>query len=180
MLKILPGRCLFLAIGPSSSLVQWKCSLESTIQHQWVLLYHVTTLHTLIDTPPLKTITNTGILEQLIVKFQEITQFFARFEHFIIKDLCDRYTEKWHWCMVIDFVWLFNAMFGTRRLAKRSIVGTQVCVPWIEDGRYYPGKITSTSEWANGQEVYNVYFPKQKVTKTFQVRISLTFCVITS
>lgn len=31
-------------------------------------------------------------------------------------------------------------MFGTRRLAKRSIVGTQVAAKW-QDGRYYPGVI---------------------------------------
>ncbi|KAK3088311.1 hypothetical protein FSP39_017343 [Pinctada imbricata] len=32
-------------------------------------------------------------------------------------------------------------MFGNRRLAKRSIVGTKVCALW-KDGRFYPGVIT--------------------------------------
>lgn len=31
-------------------------------------------------------------------------------------------------------------MFGTKRLAKRSIIGTQVAAKW-QDGRYYPGVI---------------------------------------
>ena len=60
-------------------------------------------------------------------------------------------------------------MFGSRRLAKRSIVGTQVCAVWPEDGRYYPGVIKSTTEWPDGQEVYNVQFDQQKTTKIFQV-----------
>ena len=48
-------------------------------------------------------------------------------------------------------------MFGTRRLAKRSIIGTRVCAPWT-DGKYYPGVIQSTSTWPNGEEVYTVMF----------------------
>jgi len=31
-------------------------------------------------------------------------------------------------------------MFGNRRLAKRSIIGTKVCALW-QDGRFYPGVI---------------------------------------
>ncbi|XP_060081033.1 zinc finger protein 704-like [Ylistrum balloti] len=31
-------------------------------------------------------------------------------------------------------------MFGNRRLAKRSIIGTKICAAW-QDGRYYPGTI---------------------------------------
>lgn len=60
-------------------------------------------------------------------------------------------------------------MFGTRRLAKRSIVGTRVCGICGEDGLYYPGIIESTSEWPNGQEVYNVLFDHCKATKTYKV-----------
>ena len=48
-------------------------------------------------------------------------------------------------------------MFGTRRLAKRSIIGTRVCAPWT-DGRFYPGIIQSTQTWPNGEQAYTVYF----------------------
>ena len=46
-------------------------------------------------------------------------------------------------------------MFGTRRLAKRSIVGTRVAVP-LQDGRYFPGVIQSIQTLSNGQDVYQV------------------------
>lgn len=48
-------------------------------------------------------------------------------------------------------------MFGSRRLAKRSIIGTRVCAPWT-DGKYYPGVIQTTQTWPNGEEVYTVSF----------------------
>jgi hypothetical protein len=46
-------------------------------------------------------------------------------------------------------------MFGTRRLAKRSIVGTRVAVP-TQDGRYFPGVIQSIQTLSNDQDVYQV------------------------
>lgn len=48
-------------------------------------------------------------------------------------------------------------MFGTRRLAKRSIVGSRVCA-LSTDGRYNPGVIESIQVWPNGEEVYTVNF----------------------
>lgn len=36
-------------------------------------------------------------------------------------------------------------MFGNRRLAKRSIIGTKVCALW-QDGRFYPGVIRSVPD----------------------------------
>lgn len=60
-------------------------------------------------------------------------------------------------------------MFGTKRPAKRSIIGTPVCAKWIEDGRYYPGIVTSTSVWPNGEEVFNVFISYFKLAKTYQV-----------
>ena len=65
-------------------------------------------------------------------------------------------------------------MFGTRRLAKRSIIGTQVCARWAEDGRYYPGVIQTTTEWPNGEEVYTVCLNENKSTKTYQVCYNLS------
>ncbi|ELU09886.1 hypothetical protein CAPTEDRAFT_225922 [Capitella teleta] len=58
-------------------------------------------------------------------------------------------------------------MFSSRRLAKRSIIGTRVCAPW-SDGRFYPGQIQSTSTWPNGEEVYSVIFDGDGATKTFR------------
>lgn len=57
-------------------------------------------------------------------------------------------------------------MFGSRRLAKRSIIGTRVCAPW-NDERFYPGVITSTQTWPNGEEVFTINFD-DGYTKTFQ------------
>ena len=48
-------------------------------------------------------------------------------------------------------------MFGSRRLAKRSIIGTRICAPW-SDGRYYPGVISATQTWPNGEEVFTIMF----------------------
>jgi hypothetical protein len=58
-------------------------------------------------------------------------------------------------------------MFSSRRLAKRSIIGTRVCAPW-SDGRYYPGQIQSTTNWPNGEEVYSVVFDGDGASKTFR------------
>ena len=57
-------------------------------------------------------------------------------------------------------------MFSTRRLAKRSIIGTRVSAPWT-DGRFYPGQIQSTQTWPNGEEVYSVLFD-DGYSKTFR------------
>ena len=59
-------------------------------------------------------------------------------------------------------------MFSTRRLAKRSIIGTRVSAPWT-DGRFYPGHIQSTQTWPNGEEVYQVLFD-DGYSKTFRDR----------
>ena len=48
-------------------------------------------------------------------------------------------------------------MFGTRRLAKRSIVGSRVCA-LSTGGHYSPGVIESIQVWPNGEEVYTVNF----------------------
>jgi len=50
-------------------------------------------------------------------------------------------------------------MFGSRRLAKRSIVGTQVAAKW-QDGRYYPGVIRGeyAEETPFTDAVYTVLF----------------------
>lgn len=50
-------------------------------------------------------------------------------------------------------------MFGTRRLAKRSIVGTRVAAKW-QDGRYYPGVIEGeySEESPFTDSVYSVKF----------------------
>ena len=32
-------------------------------------------------------------------------------------------------------------MFGNKRLAKRSIIGTRVSAQWSQDGRFYPAII---------------------------------------
>lgn len=51
-------------------------------------------------------------------------------------------------------------MFGNKRLAKRSIVGTRVCGLWPQDGRYYPGIIQSqvSEESITSSAVYVVRF----------------------
>jgi len=61
-------------------------------------------------------------------------------------------------------------MFSTRRLAKRSIVGTRVCAPW-SDERYYPGYIQSTQTWPNGEDVYTIVFDDgyQKVCRDMEI-----------
>ena len=48
-------------------------------------------------------------------------------------------------------------MFSSRRLAKRSIIGTRICSPW-QDGRYYPGIIQSTETGPNGDDLYIICF----------------------
>ncbi|XP_064652997.1 zinc finger protein 395-like isoform X2 [Lineus longissimus] len=48
-------------------------------------------------------------------------------------------------------------MFGSRRLAKRSIIGTRVSAQW-KDGRFYPGVIQATRNAQNGDTIYNVMF----------------------
>ena len=60
-------------------------------------------------------------------------------------------------------------MFGTKKLAKRSIIGTAVCALCTENGIYYPGIITATSEWSGGSVVYSVFHNDSKLTKTYQV-----------
>ncbi len=50
-----------------------------------------------------------------------------------------------------------STMFGTRRLAKRSIIGTRVSAPW-QDGRYYPGTIQATETAINGDEYFTLLF----------------------
>ena len=61
-------------------------------------------------------------------------------------------------------------MFSTRRLAKRSIVGSRVCAPWTDD-RFYPGVIQSTQTWPNGEDVYTVIFDDnyQKVCQDTEI-----------
>ena len=48
-------------------------------------------------------------------------------------------------------------MFSSRRLVKRSIIGTRVVAPW-QDGRYYPGSIQGTETAINGDEYYTIFF----------------------
>lgn len=48
-------------------------------------------------------------------------------------------------------------MFSSRRLAKRSIIGTRVCSTW-QDGRYYPGIIQSTQTGPNGDDLFIIRF----------------------
>ena len=54
----------------------------------------------------------------------------------------------------------YDNMFGNKRLAKRSIVGTRVCGLWPQDGRYYPGIIQSqvSEESITSSAVYVVRF----------------------
>ena len=50
-------------------------------------------------------------------------------------------------------------MFGARRLAKRSIIGTRVSALSAKGGHFYEqGVIQSTLAWPNGEEVYTVSF----------------------
>lgn len=51
-------------------------------------------------------------------------------------------------------------MFGNKRLAKRSIIGTRVCALWPQDGRYYPGVIQSqvSEETITSSAVYVIKF----------------------
>ncbi|CAD5125228.1 DgyrCDS13467 [Dimorphilus gyrociliatus] len=48
-------------------------------------------------------------------------------------------------------------MFGTKRLAKRSIVGTKVCAPG-QDGRFYAGVINSTKTGPRDEDLYVIKF----------------------
>ena len=54
-------------------------------------------------------------------------------------------------------------MFGSRRLAKRSIIGTKVCGE-RQDGRYYQGTIQAIQAQPNDQEFYSVVFPDGEST----------------
>ncbi|KAI8764661.1 zinc finger protein 395, partial [Biomphalaria glabrata] len=51
-------------------------------------------------------------------------------------------------------------MFGNKRLAKRSIVGTRVSALWPQDGRFYPGIIQSqlSEDTITSSGVYVVKF----------------------
>ncbi|XP_076457116.1 zinc finger protein 704-like isoform X2 [Babylonia areolata] len=51
-------------------------------------------------------------------------------------------------------------MSGTKRLAKRSILGTRVSALWQQDGRYYPGVIRAqaTEETPSSKALYTVHF----------------------
>ncbi|XP_038051323.1 zinc finger protein 704-like isoform X2 [Patiria miniata] len=53
-------------------------------------------------------------------------------------------------------------MYGSKRLAKRSIIGTRVCAPW-PDGIYYPGKIRNMEN----RSVYTICFD-DGYTKAFR------------
>ena len=51
-------------------------------------------------------------------------------------------------------------MSGTKRLAKRSIIGTRVSALWQQDGRYYPGVIRALAaeETHTTKAMYTVHF----------------------
>jgi hypothetical protein len=51
-------------------------------------------------------------------------------------------------------------MSGSKRLAKRSIVGTRVSALWQQDGRYYPGVIQALAaeETPSTKALYVVHF----------------------
>lgn len=51
-------------------------------------------------------------------------------------------------------------MSGTKRLAKRSILGTRVSALWQQDGRYYPGVIRAQAaeETPGSKALYTVHF----------------------
>lgn len=51
-------------------------------------------------------------------------------------------------------------MSGTKRLAKRSIVGTRVSALWQQDGRFYPGVIRALAaeETPSSKAMYTVHF----------------------
>ena len=59
-------------------------------------------------------------------------------------------------------------MFSSRRLAKRSILGTKIAAPW-QDGRFYPGSIQGTETAINGDEYYTIFFDSGH-TKTLEDR----------
>ncbi|XP_033121632.1 zinc finger protein 704-like [Anneissia japonica] len=48
-------------------------------------------------------------------------------------------------------------MYGSRRMAKRSIVGTRVAAPW-QDGIFYPGVIKDIKSRAGSETVYTIHF----------------------
>ncbi len=51
----------------------------------------------------------------------------------------------------------FANMFSSRRLAKRSIIGTRVCCLW-QDGRFYPGIIQANDTSPAGDDRYTIRF----------------------
>ncbi|XP_071941858.1 zinc finger protein 704-like [Antedon mediterranea] len=48
-------------------------------------------------------------------------------------------------------------MYGSRRMAKRSIIGTRVAAPW-QDGVFYPGVIKDVKNRGGGDTTYIVHF----------------------
>ena len=56
-------------------------------------------------------------------------------------------------------------MFGNRRLAKRSIVGSSVC-SLAADGCYYPSVIESTQSWPDCLDSYRVQFKEGPYART--------------
>ncbi|CAH1774227.1 unnamed protein product [Owenia fusiformis] len=48
-------------------------------------------------------------------------------------------------------------MLTSKRLAKRSIIGTRVCGKWTDD-RLYPGVIQSSRDAPNGRSLYSIEF----------------------
>lgn len=61
-------------------------------------------------------------------------------------------------------------MFGTRRLAKRSIVGTRVAAQW-QDGRYYSGVIQDSNPTHDGRHFYSVTFDDGYTRQVFETDI---------
>ena len=51
-------------------------------------------------------------------------------------------------------------MFGNKRLAKRSIIGTRVSALWSQDGRFYPAQVQGqvSEETITSKAVYAVRF----------------------
>lgn len=59
---------------------------------------------------------------------------------------------------MIHSVFSFDNMFGSKKLAKRSIIGTRVSAPW-QDGRYHTGVIQGGKTPVNGgASVFKVQF----------------------
>ena len=61
-------------------------------------------------------------------------------------------------------------MFSSRRLAKRSIIGTRVCC-CRQDGRYYPGMIKATDTSPTGEDWYTVKFEGGSTANFFEKEI---------